>query len=125
MHLVDRVMQPGTRRGGPRTPTSGFDRSNPSVTAHEIAERNTSQRADTVATDTPQPCQRTIAARTTPAVNVSKGRRATGSATRSSTTWRCEVYVAGFHGCGPAMNRVRSSTTFNPGMSDDPTRPIP
>ena len=95
------------------------------MTAHEIAERNTSQRADTVATDNPHTCQRTIAARTAPAVNVSSGRRATGSAIRSSTTWRCEVYVAGFHRCGPAMNRVRSSATFNPGMSDDPTRSIP
>jgi len=95
------------------------------VTAHEIAERNTNHRADTVATDNPHTSQRTIAARTVPAVNVSKGRRASGSATRPSTTWRCEAYVAGFHGCGPAMNRVRSSATFNPGMSDDPTRSIP
>jgi hypothetical protein len=61
------------------------------VTAHVIADRNTNQRADTVATDNPHTCHRTIAARTVPAVNASKGRRATGSAIRSSTTWWCEA----------------------------------
>jgi len=40
------------------------------VTAHEIAERNTNHRPDTVATDTPPVCQRTIAARTVSAVSV-------------------------------------------------------
>jgi hypothetical protein len=34
------------------------------VTAHEIAEGNTHQRADTVATDNPHACHRTTAART-------------------------------------------------------------
>ena len=66
MDLVEGVMQPGPRTRRAAHPTSGFERSNPSVTAHEIAERNTSQRADTVATDTPHACQRTIAARTAP-----------------------------------------------------------
>jgi hypothetical protein len=48
-----------------------LDRTNPSVTAHDRAERNTNQRADTVATDPPHTCQRTIAAAPRPADNVS------------------------------------------------------
>ena len=64
-------MQPRARTRRVARPTSGFERSNPAVTAHEIAERTTNQRADPVATDNPHDRQRTIAARTVPAVNVS------------------------------------------------------
>jgi len=42
----------GSGRAGPRMPANGFDRRTPSLTAQDRAERRTSQREDTVDTDT-------------------------------------------------------------------------
>jgi hypothetical protein len=112
----------GRGRGGPRTPISGFDRSKPSVTAQEIAERNTSHRPDTVATDDPHACQRTI---TRP--QRSRGERQQRPPTeRVSNQTGDDVTVRGIRGRLPQMRAgdepLQQLRDVNPGMSDDPTR---
>ena len=98
-----------------------------SPTAHERAERSTSQRADTVGTETPDACQRQIAVRTSPGVSVASRRRASVSARRAWMTGRCETTVAGFHRCGASKYRSSSSPTVRHApavVTSTPTRPV-
>jgi len=94
-------------------PARGLERSIPSLTAHDTAERSTNQRPDTVGTDSPASCHRHIAAQTSPAVNVTMRRRPKSSAIRARTTWRCDLTVAGFHRCGASKKRSISSATVS------------
>ncbi len=103
----------GSGRAGPRMPARVLERSIPSLTAHETAERSTNQRPDTVGTDSPASCHRHIAAQTSPAVNVTMRRRPKSSAIRARTTWRCDLTVAGFHRCGASKKRSISSATVS------------
>jgi hypothetical protein len=56
VHLIKGVMQPRVWTRRTTHPNQRVRPQQPSPTAHEIAERNTNQRADTVATDNPHDC---------------------------------------------------------------------
>ncbi|WP_338083902.1 site-specific integrase [Candidatus Frankia nodulisporulans] len=115
----------GTGRGGPLMPISGWVRSSSSSTAHDTAERSTSQRADTVGTDRSSCCQRRIVAPMNPGVSATSRRRATRSATSFSTTYRCEFNVPGLQWCGAARKRSSRSPTVMRPPAVTSTREIP